>query len=144
MFRRQTRGRCPRVCLWNIPRHSDSPEGNFFQISSKAFPQSARLWFSRGARISPKGPLWKNLGKPAVRSVHSKSLMENKSLYTVNPRLHLWETKDWKNLGKPAVRSVHSKSQTAQESWPRMSQVGEGSGLTSKRREWQRRALSVN
>ena len=59
------------------------PRGNFFQISPKAFPQSVRLWFSRGARISPKGPLWKNLGKPAVRSVHSKSqiaLIENQSL----------------------------------------------------------------
>ena len=49
------------------------PRGNFYQISPKAFPQSVRLWFSRGARISPKGPLWKNLAKPAVRSVHSKS-----------------------------------------------------------------------
>ena len=31
-------------CLRNIPR------GNIFQISPKAFPQSVRLWFPRGAR----------------------------------------------------------------------------------------------
>ena len=69
MFRRQTRG-----FAFGIPRGIQIlPRGNFFQISPKAFPQSVRLGFSRGARISPKGPLWKNLGKPAVRSVHSKS-----------------------------------------------------------------------
>ena len=48
----------PRVCLQILPR------GNFFQVSPKAFPQSVRLWFSRGARSSPTGPLRKNLGNP--------------------------------------------------------------------------------
>ena len=71
------------LCVFGTDCGQILPRGSFFQISPKAFPQSVRLWFSRGARISPKGPLWKNLGKPAVRSVHSKSqieLIENQSL----------------------------------------------------------------
>ena len=65
--------------------------GTFFRYHPRP-PQSVRLWFPRGARISPKGPLWKNLGKPEVRSVHSKfqiALIENQSLVKLS---HLW---DW-------------------------------------------------
>ena len=56
------------------------PRGNFFQISPKAFPQSVRLWFPRGARTFI--PLEK-FGKAAVSAVHCKSqitLIGNQSL----------------------------------------------------------------
>ena len=71
----------PRAQPEGLP--SKYPEAFRFSRAGTFFRYHPRLWFSRGARISPKGPLWKNLGKPAVRPVHSKSqiaLMENQSL----------------------------------------------------------------
>ena len=109
MFRGQTQGCSPRVCFEISRGIQILPRGNFFQISPKAFPLSVRLWFSRGARIYPKGPLWKNLGKPAVRSVHSKSqiaLIENQSLFLfVNSLLR--EAAQPPGLARPAAASAH-------------------------------------
>ena len=72
------------------------PRGSFTD-NPKAFQQFVRLWFPRGAGTdSPKGVVWKNFKKAAVKSAHCKSqtapignqsLLRSVLVKQANPRL---------------------------------------------------------
>ena len=63
IFRRQTQGRSPRVRLWKIPRHSDSPRENFFQKKPRLFHSLSDFGFLDVQGHPPKSKQGSNLEK---------------------------------------------------------------------------------